>query len=112
MLFSRVIFVPYNPNASTKAASEEHCFCQTDGFGCVAAMGLRYRTTDWSARASIFSHEFAHAAGVGLHDDEYYLTDQHSNLVMWSAVAKAANVWSPFARKQIMETNNTCLTPV
>ena len=107
-----MLFVPYNQKANLKAASEEFCFCQINGFGCVAVLGVRYKGKDWSARASIFAHEFAHAAGAALHDNKNYVNDLYSNLIMWSAIAKTANVWSPFARQQIMETNNTCLTSV
>jgi len=95
----RVLLVPYNSNAHPKAASEENCFCQTDGFGCVAVFGVRYWTKDWSEWASLFSHEFGHSAGAELHDDEHYLHDRCADLIMWPFVGDAANIWSPFFKE-------------
>eukprot|EP00091_Calanus_sinicus_P002795 TRINITY_DN12907_c0_g1_i2.p1 TRINITY_DN12907_c0_g1~~TRINITY_DN12907_c0_g1_i2.p1 ORF type:complete len:323 (-),score=81.32 TRINITY_DN12907_c0_g1_i2:48-992(-) len=59
------------PSNSKTGMAEENCVCQEHGHGCVIVLTIRHHN-DWTFDGNIFTHEFGHALGAELHDDQFY----------------------------------------
>jgi hypothetical protein len=75
---------------------------------CVIILTVVY-LNDWSHQSNLFAHEFGHVLGAELHDDNFYKYTPDNEVIMWSEVNTFSHVWSPAARKQIMEHDLGCL---
>jgi len=102
----------YDLDGQSGSFSEENCICNTDWkYGCMAVFNVDLGS--W-AKGSLFAHEFGHTLGVAAHDNDIY--GYNTSLIMNSAVAPDARIWSPNAKKLIREQgekyHDSCLMTV
>ena len=88
--------------------AEEKCTCNSTTFGCIIVIGVDH-LGNWSYDYTLLAHEFGHNLGVEDHDNEYYEKLKESKLIMWQELKATEYIWSPEARKSIMEHDNSCL---
>ena len=50
-------------------------------------MGVKFQDpSDWTTMSNLMAHEFGHALGATLHDDQFYDVARANSLIMWSEV--------------------------
>jgi len=94
------ILLRFYPGLSSTSTAEENCIGDHSWpRGCIMVFSVD--PWEWY-RVSLFVHEFGHSLGCPGHDDETY-EDYDYKLIMNSRVGRAANIWSPRAKKLIRE---------
>jgi len=105
----RFLFIPFSILDTSKditvGASEEHCLCDREWFGCVGVVAIK-DLTKFASSGTMVAHEFGHALGTEFHDDD---GPNGHTLIMRAGVDPRATIWSKQARKLIKKHDLSCL---